>query len=71
MITLIYTVSQEEKADELEWLRDQKIFPSYQDAYDWVKGVSVVKFGVIVNPEAALSIKLRHKLEMQADYRQR
>jgi len=71
MITLIYTVSKDEEADELEWLRDQKIFPSRQDVYDWVKGVTVVKFGAIVSPESALAIKLRHKLELQSDYRQR
>lgn len=71
MITLIYTVSQEEKGSELEWLRNQKIFPSCQEVFDWKKGITVVRFGVIVNPEAALSIKLRRRLEMQADYKQR
>lgn len=71
MITLIYTVSQEEKADEIEWLREQKIFPSCQEVHDWITGVTRVKFGVIVNSEAALTIKLRHKLESQSDYRQR
>jgi hypothetical protein len=71
MITLIYTISQEEKAAELEWLREQKIFPSCQEVYDWVKGITVVKVGAIVGTEAALAIKLRHKLESQSDYRQR
>lgn len=71
MITIIYTVPVSHKAAELEWLREQKIFPSCQDWWDWDKNEQVIKFGMIVNPDAALAVKLRHKLDVQQDYRQR
>lgn len=71
MITLVYYVSPAEKNAELEWLRDQKIFPAVADHWVWETGAQLVKFGVIVGPDAALAIKLRHKLEVQANYKQR
>ena len=71
MITLVYYVNPAEKNAELEWLRDQKVFPAVADHWDWKTGAQLVKFGVIVSPDSALAIKLRHKLEIQADYRQR
>lgn len=71
MITLIYTVDVEKRSEELEWLRDIKVFPAMEDAWDWKANKPVIKVGVIVSPEAALTIKLRHKLEMQVDYKQR
>ncbi len=71
MITLIYTIEPEEKANELEWLREQKIFPAIEEAYDWVKNKPILKVGMIVSPEAALSVKLRHKTQFQQEYRQR
>lgn len=71
MITLIYYVTLAEKNAEIEWLRNQKIYPAIADHWDWKTNTQLVKFGAIVNPESALAIKLRHKLELQADYRQR
>jgi hypothetical protein len=71
MITIIYTVPIASKAEELAWLREQKIFPSCQDCYDWDKMEAKVRFGMIVNSEAALTVKLRHKLDIQENYRQR
>ncbi len=71
MIRMIYNVSPEEKQSEIDWLREQKIFPGIDEYYDWVKQKPMVSFGVIVSPEAALSIKLRHKLEIQDEYHQR
>lgn len=71
MITIVYHVDPSECADELEWLRVQKIFPAYEEQYDWKTQKSVIKFGVIVSPEQALTIKLRHKLDRQTEYRQR
>ena len=71
MITLVYYVSPKEKDDELEWLRDQKIFPGVAEIWDWNTNLPMIKFGVIVSPEAALAIKLRHKLEIQTNYKQR
>lgn len=71
MITLVYFVSPEERVAELEWLRDQKVYPAVEDTWDWKTGAKIVKFGAIVGPDSALAIKLRHKLEIQVDYRQR
>jgi len=71
MITLVYHVNPEDKEAELAWLRDQKIFPACEDYYDWIKQKVFVRFGVIVNKEQALSIKLRHPLDFQKDYKQK
>lgn len=71
MITIIYHVPVEKKDDELEWLRDQKIFPGIQDTWDWDTRLPVVQFACIVSPAAAMTIKLRHKLDIQVDYKQR
>jgi len=71
MITIVYYIEPAEKDAEVEWLREQKIFPAIADHWDFARGSALVKIGVIVNPEAALAIKLRHKLQLQADYRQR
>lgn len=71
MIKLVYHTTMEQEASELEWLREQKIFPAHQEGFDWKTGKAIIQFGVIVSPEQALAIKLRHKLDTQADYRQR
>ena len=71
MITIIYTLPIAQKADELDWLRGQKIFPSSQDCWDWDRDAAIVKFGMIVSPEAALAVKLRHKLDIQQPYKKR
>lgn len=71
MITLIYTIAPEDKESELEWLNEQKIFPSIQESYDWAQDKQILMIGMIVNPESALLIKLRHKLQFQQEYRQR
>lgn len=71
MIKLIYTVAKDKREEELEWLAEQKVFPSIQPAWDWKKEEEVLHFGMIVSPEAALSIKLRHNLTMQTTYKQR
>ena len=71
MITLIYHIEKDNKDAELEWLREQKIFPGYEDYYDWNNQKTMIRFGVIVSNEQALTIKLRHKLDTQKDYKQR
>ena len=71
MISIIYTLPITDKDSEMEWLREQKIFPSTQDSWDWDKDVAVVKFGMIISPEAALAVKLRHKLDLQTPYRKK
>lgn len=68
MISLIYHTEPDKKQAELDWLREQKIFPAVEDYYDWIKEKTFIRFGVIVSPEQALSIKLRHNLDRQGDY---
>ena len=68
---MFYTVSPALKGTELQWLHDQKVYPACQDLFDWKTDTPVIGFGVIVNPETALAIKLRYKLEMQSEYKQR
>ena len=72
MIKLIYKVEAKDKDFELGWLKDQRIYPAVQDWYDWLKdGKHYVQFGMIVNEQQALAVKLRHPLQFQADYKQR
>lgn len=72
MITLIYTVEPEQQTAEIEWLKQMHVYPSFQKYYDWTKGNKLLaRFAVIVTPDAALSIKLRHPLQFQADYKHR
>lgn len=72
MITLIYTVEPEQQAAEIAWLKQMHVFPSYQKYYDRSHDYKLLsRFAVIVTPDAALSIKLRHPLQFQADYKQR
>lgn len=71
MITIIYHVPRSEKETELEWLREQKIFPGVRDYWDWRTNQETAEFACIVSPAAALTIKLRHKLDRQDDYKQR
>lgn len=71
MHKIVYFVSQEEKDSEIEWLREQMIFPAVENHYDFKEGTVKVKIGMIVGSEAALTVKLRRKLNLQTDYRQR
>ena len=65
MIQLIYTIRPENKEKEIRWLHDQKIYPGIQNDFDWRENKPVVKIAVIVVPETATLIKLRHKLDIQ------
>jgi hypothetical protein len=71
MIKVIYTVDYTKKQEEIDWLKLQKIYPATEDRYDWATQKALVMFGVIVSPEAAMGIKLRHKLDMHTEYRQK
>jgi hypothetical protein len=68
MVSLIYRTLPEQKQEELQWLHEQKIFPAVEDYYDWIKEKTFSRFGVIVSPEQALTIKLRHNLVKQGEY---
>jgi hypothetical protein len=71
MITILYHIKPEDKETELEWLRDQKIFPAVQDYFDWATQKMMIRIGLIVSPEQATTIKLRHTLDKQIAYKQR
>ena len=71
MITLIYSINPDNRAAEINWLRQQMIFPAVTDVHDWATNSRRVRIGVIVTSEAALTIKLRHPLEFQQEYKQR
>lgn len=71
MLKLVYKIKPEEKAAELEWLREQKIYPSVQNSWDFAPGGDLkpcVLIGAIVSSESALTIKLRHPLKFQDHY---
>jgi len=71
MNKLVYSIDPSQKEEEISWLKGQKIYPSYGDSYTWPEMKPSVQFCVIVNDEAATAIKLRHKLDLQGEYRQR
>lgn len=72
MFKITYLVYKDEADDEIEWLKDQKIFPALQDAWDWKKELPMVRIGVIVDEGALLTLKLRtSRIEHQEKYRQR
>lgn len=73
MLTLMYIIDSKDIESELEWLRIQKVFPAVQDYFDFDNGSYKIKkrVGVIVNPEIAMAIKLRHNLNRQEVYRQK
>jgi len=68
MITIAYTVAPENVEDEKDWLRLQKVIPTIEQDWDWVKNKPIIRFGMIVGPDAALAIKLRHNLDLQTKY---
>ncbi len=71
MITLIYTVEPSSAKAEKEWLNRMQIYPAVSEYFDWVQNKQLTRFGVIVAPDAALPIKLRHPLQFQHTYKQR
>ena len=64
MIKIIYTIPYENKEAELSWLNTNKVYPSCLDLFLNKKTM----VGVIVNPETALVIGLRHRLDSQTKY---
>ncbi len=68
MYKIMYRVPREEKDNEVQWLNDQMIFPAMTAVIDYKTGKEFIMFGVIVANDAALSIKLRHKLESQISW---
>ena len=71
MITIIYLVETDKVDSEKEWLHAQKIVPAVEIRYHWSKNRDIAYFGMIVNNNEALIIKLRHNLQFQQTYRPR
>lgn len=72
MITLIYMVEPEKELAEREWLKGLRIYPSSQKYYDPAHDYKLMtRFAVIVSPDAAVTIKLRHPLQFQGEYKRR
>lgn len=66
MFKITYITTLDKKDNELAWLKSVKVYPAYRDIFR--NGTIVAAFGVIVNDETALTIKLRHKLDTQQEY---
>lgn len=72
MYRITYLVDKTQSDDEIEWLKEQKIFPALQDAWDWKREVPMVRIGAIIDEGALLTIKLRtNRFEHQEKYRQK
>ena len=71
MITLIYTINPEDATAEKEWLREMRVFPGTEQYHDWIANKMYIRFCVIVPPDTALAVKLRHPLQFQVEYKQR
>jgi hypothetical protein len=65
MIEMIYSVKEENKQSEKDWLKTLGVFPSVH-----VDTIGT-RFGVIVNPEVAVLLSLRHTIELKHKYFQR
>lgn len=71
MIKLIYVIEIYEREAETTWLYEQKIYPTIVESYNWDKQRMLLKVGMIVSPDSALAVKLRHPLQFQSEYKQR
>ena len=71
MITLVYLIKPEDSTIEKQWLNGMQIYPSMRPYIDWIENKMYTQVGVIVSADCALAIKLRHPLQLQADYLQR
>jgi len=80
MLKMMYSVLSEKKQAELQWLKDQKIYASCEDFTDWMsedgktftfESTEKTRFGMIVDNDAALAIKLRHSKVTQTEYRKK
>ncbi len=69
MNTLIYRVAEDKLEDEMEWLKTFHVYPAQNRAFDYDKREYYFQLGMIVDEETALSIKLRHPLQLQSEYR--
>lgn len=71
MISMIYEITPQQAPSERAWLKEEQVFPSERFHWSNKAGTLMSQFGVIVSPEIAVLIKLRHPLQFQGKYRQR
>lgn len=71
MIKIVYYVPAAKETEEDKWLSELKVYPAKWNFRDLRTDENMIGFGVIVGPDSALMIKLRHTLQLQTDYRQR
>lgn len=71
MIKLIYMIDSNDTPDEDAWLRDLKVYPSKQALVDPRDSSIKFQYGMIVAPEIASLIKMRHPLQYQHLYTSR
>ncbi len=71
MYKIVYIIRPEQKDTEINWLRDQMVFPSSTVVYDVHTLEYKIWIGAIVDESMALSIKLRHIVYSQEIYKQR
>ena len=85
MFKIMYVVPAEKKQAEIQWLKSQNIYPSCEDFLEWrelltavrpnptyqIELINQTRFGMIVDGDTALAIKLRHNKVSQSEYRQK
>ena len=67
----MYLIEPKDANAEKVWLHTMQVYPAIQDYYDWKQDKMYIRIGIIVAPDTALAVKLRHPLQFQAEYRQR
>lgn len=68
MFILVYTIDPSKTEEELLWLRELKLYASTEETLIWPDMKKKVRIGLIADEGATLTIKLRHKLDVQEKY---
>lgn len=72
MLKIVYTVNEDQLEKEKEWLKNQKVYPSFRDNWTLSPTGNLVKrvdIGAIVDESAALAIKLHRELKVCTPYK--
>ena len=64
----MYLIEPTDADAEKAWLHTMQVYPAIQDYYDWIQDKMYVRIGLIVAPDTALAVKLRHPLQFQGEY---
>lgn len=68
MLRLVYSIQFDKTMAELAWLKSMFVFASTATVYDPITFVRRTRIGIIVSPEVAIIIKLRHKVDSVVPY---